>query len=355
MIVVSEAYAKQDYSKENGEEAMELVGKRILVTGGAGFIGSHLVDMLAPHNDVTVVDNLSTGSKENIRRHLEHKAIQFIEADIRDKERMYELTKNIDIIYHLAVQCVRVSLYDPTLVHEVNATGTLNLCQAATKNGVQKFVFTSSAEVYGEGKFIPIDENHPLESHTPYGAAKLAGEAYVGVYRRTYGLPSVILRLFNTYGQREHFEGAYGEVIPRFVVRVINGLSPVLFGDGEQTRSFCNVTDTVRAIIEASRREAAVGQIINIGSDKEITINKLAETIIKLLGNGQKMMPLHWAPRPGEIRRHTADISKARQLLGFKLRVNLIEGLNNYINWVRGEKKDVSQLLKQVTVGWEAR
>ena len=330
-----------------------MTGKRILITGGAGFIGSNLVDVLAPDNDVTVVDNLSTGSKENIQHHLQKANIRFVEADIRDIDKMFELTRNIDTIYHLAVQCVRVSLYDPRLVHEVNATGTFNLCLAAAKNEVQKFVYTSSAEVYGEGKIIPIAECHPLESHTPYGAAKLAGEAYVGVYRRTYGLPSVILRLFNTYGPREHFEGPYGEVIPRFVVRVMNDLPPVVFGDGEQTRSFCEVSDTVRAIVAASQCEAAVGQIINIGGEKEITINKLAQTIVELLGNGREMTPEHWAPRVGEIRRHAADLSKARQSLNFEPRMNLIDGLNNYINWVRDQNGDVSQLLRQVTVGWK--
>jgi UDP-glucose 4-epimerase len=333
---------------------MEIVNKRILVTGGAGFIGSNLVDALAPDNDVTVVDNLSTGSKDNLRTLLEKGTIHFVETDIRDGEKMNELTRNIDVIYHLAVQCIRVSLFNPVLVHEVNATGTLNLCQAATNNGVQKFVFTSSAEVYGEGITIPIDENHPLEPHTPYGAAKLAGEAYVGVYCRTYGLPAVILRFFNNYGPREHFEGAYGEVIPRFVVRVMNDMPPVIFGDGEQTRSFCEVSDTVRAIIESSRRDEVVGQIINIGGEKEMTVNEVAYTILNLFRKEKEIEPMHWAARPGEIRRHAADLTKARRLLDFEPRVNLTDGLNNYVKWIREQNKDLSQLLKQVNVGWEA-
>jgi UDP-glucose 4-epimerase len=289
--------------------------KKILVTGGAGFIGSHLVDALVPNNEVIVVDNLSTGSMENIRHHVKKGAIRFFEADIRDLDKMYELTKNIDLIYHLAVQCVRVSLYDPVLVHEVNATGTLNLCMAALKNGVQKIVYTSSAEVYGDGKIIPIAEDHPLESNTPYGAAKLSGELYLGMYRRTYGLPSVILRLFNTYGPREHFEGLYGEVIPRFVIRGMNGLPPVIFGDGEQTRSFHAVSDTVRAICLASECDAAIGESFNIGGEEEITINDLAKTILELVGEENGITPEHAAPRPGEIIRHSADMSKARSLL----------------------------------------
>ena len=328
---------------------------KIVVTGGAGFIGSNLVDVLALTNEVTVVDNLSTGSMENIQHHLNKGAIRFFQADIRDLDKMYELTKNIDIIFHLAVQCVRVSLHDPKLVHEVDATGTLNLCMAASKNGVQKLVYTSSAEVYGDGKIIPIKEDHPLESNTPYGAAKLSGELYIGVYRRTYGLPSVVLRLFNTYGPREHFEGLYGEVIPRFVVRAMNGLSPVLFGNGEQTRSFHEVSDTVRAIVMASESDDAIGETFNIGGEEEITINNLARIILELLGEEGSITPEHAAPRPGEILRHSADMSKARTVLGFKPKFDLRDGIRKYIKWVRETHKDQGKLLEQIVFDWSGK
>jgi UDP-glucose 4-epimerase len=333
---------------------MAKLGRKVLVTGGAGFIGSNVVDALAETDDVMVVDDLSTGSIENIRHHLEKGAIRFVEADIRDLEKMYELTRNIDTIYHLAVQCVRVSLHDPKLVHEVDATGTLNICMAAAENKVRRLVYTSSAEAYGDGKVIPVAEDHPLESNTPYGAAKLSGELYVGVYSRTYGLPSVVLRLFNTYGPREHFEGPYGEVIPRFVVRALNGLPPVIFGDGEQTRSFCEVSDTVRAIILASESDAALGETMNVGGEKEITVNELARTILRLLGQEAGITPDHVAPRPGEIGRHAADISKARRLLGFEPRVDLLDGLRNYIAWVKEQYSDFGKLLEQTTFDWKA-
>jgi UDP-glucose 4-epimerase len=329
--------------------------KKILVTGGAGFIGSNLVDVLAPINEVTVVDNLSTGSMENIQHHVDTGAIHFVEADILDLDKMYELTKNIDLIFHLAVQCVRVSLHDPKLVHEVDATGTLNLCMAASKNGVQKLVYTSSAEVYGDGKIIPIKEDHPLESNTPYGAAKLSGELYIGVYRRTYGLPSVVLRLFNTYGPREHFEGLYGEVIPRFVVRAMNGLSPVIFGDGEQTRSFHEVSDTVRAIVMASESDDAIGETFNIGGEEEITINNLASIILELLGEEGSIIPEYAAARPGEILRHSADMSKARTVLGFKPKFDLRDGIRKYIKWVEETHKDRKKLLEQIVFDWHGK
>jgi UDP-glucose 4-epimerase len=329
--------------------------KKILVTGGAGFIGSNLVDVLVPANEVTVVDNLSTGSMANIQHHVDEGFIRFVEADILDLDKMYELTKNIDLIFHLAVQCVRVSLHDPKLVHEVDATGTLNLCMAASKNGVQKLVYTSSAEVYGDGKIIPIKEDHPLESNTPYGAAKLSGELYLGVYRRTFDLPSVILRLFNTYGPREHFEGLYGEVIPRFVVRAMNGLPPVIFGDGEQTRSFHEVSDTVRAIVMASECDEAIGKTFNIGGEEEITINDLSKTILELLGEQDRITPEHAARRPGEILRHSADMSKARKVLGFKPKFDLRDGIRNYIKWVKETYKEHGKLLTQISFDWKSK
>ena len=332
-----------------------MAAKKILVTGGAGFIGSNLVDVLAPQNEVTVIDNLSTGSLDNIRHHLDKDAIRFVEADILDLDKMYELTKNIDLIFHLAVQCVRVSLHNPLLVHEVDATGTLNMCIAALKNGVQKIVYTSSAEVYGDGKIIPITEEHPLESSTPYGAAKLSGELYLGVYRRTYGLPSVVLRLFNTYGPREHFEGLYGEVIPRFVVRAMNGLSPVIFGDGEQTRSFHEVSDTVRAIVLASENDEAIGENINIGGEEEITINKLSKKILEILGEENRITPEYAEQRPGEIMRHAADMSKARKILGFNPKYNIDDGIRNYIKWVRDTYSDHNKLLKQIDFDWQGK
>ena len=239
---------------------MKLVNKKILVTGGAGFIGSHLVDALAEANQVTVVDNLSSGKLENLKTLLEGSDTSFIKADVSDLGRMKELVKESDVIFHLAVQCLRLSLRDPYLVHEVNASGTLNMCQAALEAGVQRFIYVSSSEVYGTAKTVPMNEDHPLVPTTPYGASKLAGEAYARSYFLSFGLPVVVVRPFNTYGPREHLEGVYGEVIPRFVLRVMNNLPPIIFGDGLQTRDFTEVSDIVRGLISAGECDEMVAK-----------------------------------------------------------------------------------------------
>src|SRR4030067_3149736 len=264
---------------------MIIKDKRILVTAGARFIGGHLVAVLSKGNQVVVLDNFSSGKKENSKQHQENSDVEIITGDIRDKSLLYKITKDIDIIYHLAVQCLRVSIKDPEINHEVNATGTLNLCMAALKNSVKRFVYISSSEVYGTAVKVPMDENHPCEPMTVYGASKLAGEAYALAYHRTYILNSLVVRPFNTYGPRAHFEGAYGEVIPKFGLRVLNKMPPVIFGDGSQRRDFTYVTDTVMGIIMASECDDMIGQTVNIANGSEVSVNTLAEIITKKLNN----------------------------------------------------------------------
>jgi UDP-glucose 4-epimerase len=213
---------------------MKIKDKKILITGGAGFIGSHLVDALSKDNHIMVIDNFSSGKRENLNQHLQNPKVEIIEGDIRDKTLLVNVTRNIDVVYHLAVQCLRVSIRDPEINHEVNATGTLNLCISSQKNNIKRFIYISSSEVYGTAKDIPMSEDHPLEPTTVYGASKLAGELYTLAYYRTYGLQSMIIRPFNTYGPRSHFEGLYGEVIPKFILRVFSDMPPLIFGNGTQ-------------------------------------------------------------------------------------------------------------------------
>lgn len=327
----------------------------ILVTGGAGFIGSHLVDALLERDShiVTVADNFSSGSRENLEQHRGHPRLRVVEADIRDATQMRALMAGVDIVYHLAVQCIRLSLRDPYLVHEVNATGTLNLLTAARDAKVKRFIYCSSSEVYGTAQQVPMTEEHPLLPTTPYGASKLAGEVYARAFWLSYGLPVTIVRPFNTYGPRAHFEGAYGEVLPKFVVRALNDAPLVIFGDGEQTRDFTEVSDTVRGLLLAGECDALVGEVVNLARGEEVTINSLAQIVLEVLPQSKSRIE-YAAPRPGDVRRHWADISKARRVLGFEPRIGLGEGVRRYVDWLLRSECDPRAMLEQERLrNWE--
>ena len=321
---------------------MKLEGKKILVTGGAGFIGSHLVDALMTSNSVTVLDNLTSGEEQNISHHKGKENFNFIRGDINDVALIKGLMHDNQVVFHLAVQCLRISLSDPFLVHEVNATGTLNLCQAALEEDIERFIYVSSSEVYGTAKTAPMSEDHTLEPTTPYGASKLAGESYARSYFLTFGLPVTVIRPFNTYGPREHLVGPYGEVIPKFVSRVLNNQPPVIFGDGEQTRDFTYTEDTVRGMVAAAECDALVGDTINIADGNEVSINEIARNIISILGKSE-LQPSYRDARPGDVRRHYADISKAQKMLGFSPRVDIKTGIQKYIDFVRSQNPGTMQ------------
>ena len=331
---------------------MRIKDKKILITGGAGFIGSHLVDALSKDNHVKIIDNFSSGKRENLSQHLQNPKVEIIEGDIRDKTLLVNVTRTIDVVYHLAVQCLRVSIRDPEINHEVNATGTLNLCMASQKNNIKRFIYISSSEVYGTAKDVPMSEDHPLEPTTVYGASKLAGELYTLAYYRTYGLQSMIIRPFNTYGPRAHFEGLYGEVIPKFILRILSDMPPLIFGDGTQTRDFTYISDTVKGIIMASECDAIIGQTVNIARGKEISINELAAIIMRTLGK-ESLKPRYEQKRPGDVMRHYADVSKAERQFGFKPEIDIEKGIRLYANWFKSNNYDPSELLKQdIVFNW---
>lgn len=324
-----------------------------MVTGGAGFIGSHLVDALAENHEVVVVDNFSSGHKENLSQCRGNSHVRVEEADVCDLEAMVRLLAGAQVVYHLATQCVRLSLQDPELVHRVNATGTLNVCQAARKNKVGLLVYVSSSEVYGTAQRIPMDETHPCEPTTVYGASKLAGEHYAKAFMRTYGLPVVVVRPFNTYGPRSHFEGVYGEVIPRFLVRALNGLAPIVYGDGKQTRDFTYVSDTVHGILLAAKTDVSLGQVVNIARGQEVSIGELARVLQEAAGVA--VVAPEFAPaRPADVRCHCADITLARKVLGYEPTVSLEEGLRQYAAWFRRAYPDYRKCLEETGgVNWE--
>jgi UDP-glucose 4-epimerase len=316
---------------------MDLKGKVCVVTGGAGFIGSHVVDLLTSLGaTVTVIDDLSVGREQNLEAASKSGRVRLIKADVRDQGRLEEAFSGAERVFHLAVKCLRVSIADPLVVHEVNATGTLCALEAARRRACGRFVYVSSSEVYGSAKDDsgPIRETDPLSVTTPYGASKAAGELYAVSYFTSYGTPVTIVRPFNSYGPRSHASGPYGEVIPRFVARALQREAPVIFGDGAQTRDFTYVEDTARGIVAAAFSDRLIGEAVNIGSGREISIVEIARMALEACGT-RGLVPIHEGARPGDVRRHLASTGKAEELLKYRAEIDFKTGLKRYVEWVR--------------------
>jgi UDP-glucose 4-epimerase len=330
--------------------------QRVLVTGGAGFIGSELVRQLAGMGfAVRVVDNLVNGRRENLDGVLSEN-VELVVADIRDGKSITSLIRDVDIIFHLACLGVRHSIHSPVENHEVNASATLGLLNIARRIGVKRFVYVSTSEVYGMViTAAPLTEEQPTFPMTVYGASKLAGECYARAFWNTYRYPTVILRPFNAYGPRCHHEGDSGEVIPKFMLRCLAGKPMVIFGDGSQTRDFTYVGDTANGILAAGISDASVGQTFNLGTGKEIRVLELANTIRQILDQPSAEIA-HAQPRPGDVPRLMADSSKARKLLQFQPTVGLRDGLARIRDWYASQGKSPEQLLEEeVLRNWEGR
>ena len=327
---------------------------RILVTGGAGFIGSELVaQLVAGGNRVIVLDSLVNGRRENLAG-LNPVQIELVEGDIRDEALLAELLPTARTVYHLACLGVRHSLHAPRENHEVNSTGTLLLLKAARAASVERFIHVSSSEVYGSAQRVPIGEDHPLCPTTVYGAAKLAGEAYARAFFETWQLPVVIVRPFNAFGPRCHHEGDSGEVIPRFLLRALADRPLVVFGDGMQTRDFTYVEDTARGILLAGTSDAAIGGTFNLGSGCEQRIGELAA---KVAAAAERPTPkiIHESPRPGDVHRLLADSTLAHRTFGFEPSVPFEEGLRRLATWYRQQGISPEKLLEQeILRNWEA-
>lgn len=332
---------------------MKLENRRVIVTGGAGFIGSHVVDVLVDDgNEVVIIDDLSTGSIDNINHQLDAGTAVLERADICDAEAMSDLVREADLVIHMAVACVRTSLNEPEFVHEVNATGTLNVCLAAQRNAVGRLVYISSSEAYGSAQYVPMDEGHPMDPTTVYGASKLVGEAYALAMQRTHGADVTVIRPFNSYGPREPHEGKRAEVIPKFVLRTMAGDRPVIFGSGEQTRDFTWVEDTARGIVTAAAADKLVGERVNLARGQEVSIRDIARKVLDVLGHPD-LEPVYDDPRPGDVDRLYADTAKAQALVDWQPTISIDEGLARYVDWVVEHGIDpAAWLSRETTRNW---
>lgn len=315
---------------------------KVLVTGGAGFLGSHLVDKLMSMGlDVIVFDNLFRGSKSNIAQHFESRHFSFREGDILDLAALRKHMDGVDTVFHMAaINGTRYFYEEPVKVLDVNGTGTKNVLQAASEANVHKVVFASSSEVYGHPSRFPTPEDErlnldpPTESRWSYATSKLFGEHLCLTFGAKYGLQTVILRYFNGYGPRL-IGTPYGQVIAIFVKSVLRGEAPTIHGDGKQTRSFVYVDDAIEGTVLAGEKEQAAGQILNIGSGDEITILELAKTIIELAGMAGQLTPVHVEPLTADPRRRLPDTRKANRILGFQAKTSLGNGLQSTIKWFK--------------------
>jgi nucleoside-diphosphate-sugar epimerase len=310
---------------------------RVLVTGGAGFIGSHLVDALVAKGcDVVVLDDLSSGSLSNLE-HVKDK-ITFYKGDIQDQKLLMEAAKNCEVIFHQAAMVsVTKTVDNPVDSAFINDMGTLIVLDAGRKNKVKRVVLASSSAVYGDDPLLPKHENMPLKPMSPYAVQKLTGELYARIYHDLYGIETVCLRYFNVYGPRQDPSSPYSGVISIFMTRAVSKKPPLIYGDGKQYRDFVFVKDVVKANLLAATEDDAAGQIFNIGTGKHVSINSLWDMI--RLFSGLKIEPEYIPLRPGDIIESVASIEQAKSALGFEPDYLFEKGLEITFKWYNDSRK----------------
>ena len=309
---------------------------KILITGGAGFIGSHLCDKYTREgHTVLCLDNFLNGNLMNIRHLLDYRNFKLIKADIRDYDKLESIMRDVDVVFHLAAQVhVDRSYIEPKLTYDINVMGTQNVLEIARIHDAKKVIHASTSEVYGSAQYVPIDEKHPLDAPHPYGASKIAADRMCNAYRHTYGMNIAILRFFNIFGPRQKDLG-YGGVISIFTRRVLSNIPPVIFGDGSQRRDYTYIKDVVRAYDLVFKMKDNLKEPINFGTGTEVSINDLALKIIEICGKQDTIKPVYVEPRIGEVNRLIADAGKAQEILGWTPEYSLERGLEEYIQWYK--------------------
>lgn len=316
---------------------------KILITGGAGFLGSHLSEKYVNEGHVVyALDNLMNGNLNNIRTLLHKKNFKFIHDDIRRDEVYNILPNDLDGIIHLAAQIhVDRSIVNPAETFKINVDGTLKILEFSRINDINKILYASTSEVYGSAEYAPMDERHPLSAKHPYGVSKVAADRLCYSYNETYDLGVDIVRCFNLFGPKQKDNG-YGGVIGIFLNRVLQGKPPIIYGDGEQTRDYMFVSDAVNAYDSVLKSEINPGRNgINFGSGTEISINKIAEIIIDKASKNGMIHPVHVDARPVEVHRLYANITKAKDLLGFKSNTSFEDGIEIIIDWYKNYKSEL--------------
>ncbi len=302
---------------------------KVLVTGGAGFIGAHLVDrLLLDGHDVRVFDNFSTGSRENLLAVADD--VELVEGDVRSYERAHHAVRNCDLVFHqAALPSVPRSVQDPLTSHEVNVVGSLNVLLASRDVGVQRVVLASSSSIYGQGPTLPKHEGMPPAPMSPYATAKLAAEGYGRTFVEVYGLETVALRYFNVFGPRQDPRSDYAAVIPNFIAAFLDGRSPIIHGDGEQSRDFTYIENVVEANVLAATAEKVGGSVFNIATGRRSSLNDLVSMLREI--TGRDVAAEYGPPRSGDVRHSLADLSRADRELGYRPTVDFREGLSRTV------------------------
>ncbi|MBI4594857.1 MAG: GDP-mannose 4,6-dehydratase [Candidatus Tectomicrobia bacterium] len=309
---------------------------KLLITGGAGFIGSHLCEKYTKEGHVVIcLDNFMNGDLLNVRHLLDYRNFRLVKGDVRDFNLVEKVMSDVDVVFHLAAQVhVDRSYIEPQLTYDVNVTGTQNILEAARMSDTKKVIYASTSEVYGSAQYVPIDERHPLNAPHPYGASKIAADRMCYAYAQTYGMNIFIPRFFNIFGPRQRDLG-YGGVISIFTRRVLSDMPPLIYGDGRQSRDYTYIRDVVNIYDSILIQDKRFPEPINFGTGRDVSIADLANKIIDLCGKRDRIKPVHVEPRIGEVQRLVAKGDEAKKLLGWQPSYDLDKGLADFIDWYK--------------------